>query len=398
MRRLLLAFCVLVAALPAALSVAQAQDMRANRIVLRNGKSFDLKAPFPFSITLAAEGARRARFFAEAPDGRIFVTDLHDMSDTKLGAIHILEGFDAKRQTTGRLVPYLTGLRNPNSVAFYSEPGGDKAWIYIALTDRLIRYPYKAGDSKPSGEPQVLAQFPDYGLNYKYGGWHLTRSLAFAGGKLYVAVGSSCNACVEQEEVRAAVIEMDPDGANQRPFVTGLRNAVGLKTIDGKLMATNQGADHLGDDRPDETMFALQDGADYGWPYCYQYKGRIERDAKFTRPQGCAQVPLAEIAFPAHSSALGFAFFHNLWKGSRARGPRLDDVYLVALQGSTKRSLKRGYKVAMVKDGKTSDFITGFLAADGTINGRPCDIIQIGRDQFLLSDDYNGAIYYVSGP
>ena len=40
----------------------------------------------------------------------------------------------------------------------------------------------------------MLAHYPDYGLNYKYGGWHLTRTVAIATlhGKtrLYVTVGS----------------------------------------------------------------------------------------------------------------------------------------------------------------------------------------------------------------
>ena len=60
----------------------------------------------------------------------------------------------------------------------------------------------------------MLATFPDYGLSYKYGGWHLTRTIAFSpAGKLYISVGSSCNACVEKEKVRASVIEMNPDGS-----------------------------------------------------------------------------------------------------------------------------------------------------------------------------------------
>jgi len=34
--------------------------------------------------------------------------------------------------------------------------------------------------------------------------------------------------------------------------------------------------------------------------------------------------------------------------------------------------------------------------ANGTVYGRPCDILQIDRDSFLLTDDYSGVIYYVS--
>ena len=40
------------------------------------------------------------------------------------------------------------------------------------------------------------------------------------------------------------------------------------------------------------------------------------------------------------------------------------------------------------------DFITGFL--DGVhVNGRPVDILNTGNDEFLLTDDRAGAIYYV---
>ena len=83
----------------------------------------------------------------------------------------------------------------------------------------FVRYRYENGSTKPTGEPQVLATFPDYGLSYKYGGWHLTRTIAVGpNNKIYVSVGSSCNACEEKEDVRASVLEMDPDGKNKRHF------------------------------------------------------------------------------------------------------------------------------------------------------------------------------------
>ncbi len=96
-----------------------------------------------------------------------------------------------------------------------------------------MRYKYNAGDNAPSVAPKVLAHYPDYGLNYKYGGWHLTRTVAFATlhGKtrLYVTVGSSCNACNEKEEIRATLTVMDPDGSHQEIIARGLRNAVGME-------------------------------------------------------------------------------------------------------------------------------------------------------------------------
>jgi len=121
-----------------------------------------------------------------------------------------------------------------------------------------VRYRYVAGQDSPYGDPHVLAAFPAYGLSYKYGGWHLTRTVIAGGnGKIYVAVGSSCNACEEKEEVRASVLEMNPDGTGQRYYARGLRNAVGLRWTKGKLYATNMSTQHLGINRPADTFYSL---------------------------------------------------------------------------------------------------------------------------------------------
>ena len=343
---------------------------------------------------------RRARFFAVSPDRRIFVTDLHSLFDTRQGAVYVLDGLDPEKGAKVRAAPFTTGLRNPNSVAFHTDDEG-RHWFYMALTDRLVRYRYEPGDTAPRGAPATLATFPDYGLDYRYGGWHLTRTIAFGpDGTLYVSAGSSCNACIEKEEVRATVMRMNADGSDTRIVARGLRNAVGLKWIGNRLVATNMGADHLGNERPDDTMFALEPGRDYGWPHCYHDKGEARVDSKFPRPDGCRDVPQPMAAFPAHSSPLGFAYFAGT--GGTTSGvienadPRLQDVFLVALQGSFQQTLRRGYKVVRIDGaGRQGDFITGFMSTDGTVNGRPCDILPVGPDRFLVSDDKAGLVYYV---
>src|SRR5262245_29210103 len=240
-----------------------------HRISLANGKSFELNLPPDFEIKVAAEGLKRVRFMAKSQDNRIFVTDMYNLTDNKRGVVYILDDFDSSTKRFNKVTQFMTGLRNPNSVAFYTDSSGTD-WFYLALTDRLVRYRYVSGSTKPTGEPEVLATFPDYGLAYKYGGWHLTRTIAVGpNNKIYISVGSSCNACEEKEDVRASVIEMDPDGKNQRHFARGLRNAVGLRWVDGKLFATNMGADHLGDSKPADTMYEVKEGTNYGWPYCY---------------------------------------------------------------------------------------------------------------------------------
>jgi glucose/arabinose dehydrogenase len=403
--RYLVVISILSAAFP---SAARQQQPNALKLVphvikLANGITFSLNLPEEFRIDAAAGGLKRLRFMAKAPDGSIFVTSMYSRADNTRGAVYNMEGLDEKGGYFEMAVPYLKNLRNPNSLAFYIDPKGRK-WLYLALTDKLVRYKFGDEDEAPQGEPEVLATYPDYGLNYKYGGWHLTRTIVFGQGedrdKLYVSVGSSCNACEEKEEIRATLSVMDADGKNPKVLGHGLRNAVGMRMVDGTLYLTNMGADHLGDNAPDDTMFALDKKElhedrtlDFGWPYCYFDHGKILPDPQFNESPNksdCGKVPKAFATFAAHASPLGLEYF-----GSDSNDPLLRNHFLVALHGSGHKRLKRGYRVVRISDkGTIEDFITGFLH-DGVIYGRPCDIFRMGPDSFLLTDDFAGVIYYI---
>jgi glucose/arabinose dehydrogenase len=244
------------------------------------GDTFDLYVPAGFQVAIAAHGMNRIRFMDKSPDGRLFLTDMFNLADNTKGKIIILEDPDSMGVFQKQSV-YLDKLRNPNSLKFHKDRYG-KNWLYLALTDKLVRYPFKAGDTKPGDAPEILDTFPDYGLSYRYGGWHLTRTIAFDDtGRLYVSVGSSCNVCVEKEPVRASIIAMDEDGKNKAIYAKGMRNAVGLAWTHGSLFATNMAADHLGKDQPDDVMFRVIKDAHYGWPYCYHWNGKVHADPKF---------------------------------------------------------------------------------------------------------------------
>jgi glucose/arabinose dehydrogenase len=417
-----IAFCLLVASSTA----ISAQELTPSIIHLASGKTLELSLPPGFTINVAAQGLRRVRFMAQSPDNRVFVTDMHDLSDNTLGAVYILDGWNAKTGQFAKITLYLNHLRNPNNIAFYTEPAHDgqaaQTWLYLPLTDRLLRYKYNVGDNAPASPPEVLAHYPDYGLNYKYGGWHLTRTVVFATlhGKtrLYVTVGSSCNACREKEEVRATLTVMDPDGSRQQTIARGLRNAVGMEFIPsidgGALFATNMGADHLGDHDPEDTFLELDSNArsaspeaNYGWPTCYFDGGTPHADRLISAPKptdrvvpappagpaplqfDCSKVPAAYSTFAAHSSPLGFHYFAS-------DNSALANTFLVALHGASHVEIGTGYRVVSFTqdDRKPRDFITGFLV-NGKVKGRPCGILRMGPDAFLLTDDLDGAIYYI---
>ena len=394
--------------------------LRAHTLPGADGNSPTLSLPRDFDITVALTGLHRVRFFAQSPDHRLFVTDMYDRTDNTRGAVYILDGWDPARHTFARAIPYLQHLRNPNNLAFYTDAQG-QSWLYLPLTDRLLRFHYSPGDIAPSSPPQVLAHYPAYGLDYKYGGWHLTRTVAFgklrnAAGtledKLFVSVGSSCNACEEKEPIRATLSVMNPDGTAQHIVAKNLRNAVGLawSAADHTLYATNMGDDQLGDRAPDDPFLAIsaqqlehalatKTPLDYGWPYCYYDGSTAHPDPHFgALPRAnCHAVPAAFTTFAAHSSPLGIALFPAT---DPHLGNTLGSSFLVALHGAGHPRIGAGYKLVRftAADRTPHDFLTGFLVQRGThprVLGRPCGIFRIAPDTFLLTDDIAGRIYAI---
>ncbi|MDB5259889.1 MAG: glucose/sorbosone dehydrogenase [Candidatus Nomurabacteria bacterium] len=360
-------------------------------VTLANGIAFNLNIPKGYKLFPAAEGFKKIRFMSLSPDGRLFLTDTYDPNDNTKGKVYILSDFDTTTHKYKTISTYLSDLRNPNSAAFYKDKNGD-TWFYLALTDKLIRYKYTEGEMAPTAEPETLATFPDYGLDYKSGGWHLTRTIAIHNDKIYVSVGSSCNACEEKEnEIRASIVEMNPDGTNQILYAAGLRNAVGIKWVGDALFATEMGPDHLGDTIPADKMYKIEESKNYGWPYCYEDNSGVRPDTtqKWKKSFDCSTVPLSFAKFLAHSAPLGFEYFDS------DSPSELQNSFLVALHGSGETRIDHGYSIVQVgQNGVAQNFINGFLQ-NGKRVARPVDIFQKDKNSFLFSDDFGGVLYYI---
>ena len=110
------------------------------------------------------------------------------------------------------IVPILSGLDIPHGLAF----AGDV--LFVAETGRVLRLePWWEGASA-----REIIRLPAHGH-------HETRSLAVGpDGKLYVSIGSSCDACTESDPMRASVWRFNFDGSGGEWYAAGIRNAVGL--------------------------------------------------------------------------------------------------------------------------------------------------------------------------
>jgi glucose/arabinose dehydrogenase len=338
-----------------------------------------LRVPVGFKVAYYADNLGDVRFMAIAPDGAVYASQPGRGQIVRLpDANH-----DGKADST---VVVARGLSQPHGIAFH------KGFMYVANTDGVVRITLDAKG--------VATGAPVYVNHYPGGGGHWTRTIVFgADSAMYVAVGSSCNLCVEQTPERAAVLEFNEDGSGKRVFASGLRNAVGLAVNPetGALWASQNERDDLApnhENLPPEEINILVDGADYGWPYCY---GDRIPNPEYNDAARCAKTVSPALAMQAHSAPLGMSF---LAKATMFPADYRGDL-LVAFHGSWNRSTPTGAKVVRVHvaNGKPTgveDFITGWQQANGNRWGRPVDVVVAADGSVLVSDDASGAIYRVT--
>ena len=362
---------------------------------------FPLQLPKGFSIYLFAKDLAGPRVIKFSPGGWLVV------SETGAGRVTALkdengDGFAETRLTV------IDGLDRPHGISFFDK------YIYVAEPSILRRYEFnpQTGKAKVPGE-KILDLPSDEG--------HFTRTIdigpdpsAMNSGqvKLFISIGSSCNVCRENDELRATIMVSDPDGKNARIFAKGLRNTVSFKLhpITGEWWGVDMGRDWLGDNTPPDEINIIKDGKNYGWPICYGkniHDANFDKNTYFRNPCMEPFETPSYIDIPAHSAPLGLDFFSREWP------EEYQDDLLVAYHGSWNRSTPTGYKVVRYEldaQGKylgEEDFLIGFLSKDGAL-GRPVDILiqPFGKVRaaspsnpyngtILISDDKAGVIYRI---
>ncbi|MDB4892220.1 MAG: L-sorbosone dehydrogenase [Gemmatimonadetes bacterium] len=338
-----------------------------------------LRVPTGFKVSYFAENLSDVRFMAVSPDGAVYA------SQPGRGRIVRLADANHDGKADG-VVEVVAGLTQPHGLAFH------KGFLYVANTDGVMRVTLGA-NGLASGSPVYVNHFPS-------GGGHWTRTIVFgADSAMYVAIGSSCNLCVEQTPERAAILKFNEDGSGKRVYAMGLRNAVGLAVnpATGALWASQNERDNLPPEHenlPPEEINIVTDGADYGWPYCY---GNRIPNPEYNDAARCANTVAPALALQAHSAPLGMSF---LSKATTFPDDYRGDL-LVAYHGSWNRNSPTGAKVVRVhvaagKPTSVEDFITGWQQANGDRWGRPVDVVVAADGSVLISDDASGAIYRVT--
>ena len=346
------------------------------------GNASDLKLNMPDDIrlTVFADKVSKARHMAFDDQGILFLSRARD------GAVVALPDTNKDGQAD-RVVPILNNRDVPHGLAFVQLDSG--YYLYVAEEVQVVRLKRTA---KPFtyGKPEVLVQGIPTGS-------HSTRTLKIKDNRMYVSIGSSCNVCIEDSPLHAAVWRYDLDGQNGELFAAGLRNSVGIEfsPYSGELWGVNNGSDGQGDDHPREELNIIQEGKDYGWPRCHE-NGIPDPD--FGKGFDCSKTEPPAYTFTAHMAPLGLEFYQ---KGNLPE--KYNHSLFIAFHGSWNRSVPAGYKVVRVilndkgEIQSHEDFITGWLLPDGSKQGRPVDLQLSPNGDLYLSDDSLGVVYKITG-
>src|SRR4051812_25338215 len=333
-----------------------------------------LAVPPGFTVSVFAAGLTGARLMAVSPEGVLLV------ARRPRNEVVALPDHDGSSQ------PHviLSNLPNAHSLAFKD------GWLYIATTPAIVRVRWANG--APLGEPETVVELPSSTPSV-----HVSRTINFGpDGRLYVAIGSSCNVCVEPDPRRTTIQVVAKDGTLQ-PYASGLHNAIGFDwdPATRRMWAGETGQDNLGDDFPPDEIDLIEAGGHYGFPF-FVAKNQPNRGQpelnEATPDVTAAQVRPPVLDLPPHSSPIDLRFY----RGSQFPAAYRNALF-VALHGSARKN--NGYLVARVtmKDGRPQaleESAAGFLK-DGVVLGRPAGLATGPDGALYVSDDNKGFIYRI---
>jgi glucose/arabinose dehydrogenase len=312
-------------------------------------------------------------------------------------------------------------------------------YLYASSKTEVFRYKMLEGSLLPDTLAEVIISgFPEQGP-------HAAKSFTFDdAGNIYVNVGAPSNACMEEHRTagskgvdpcpqltwQASIWQFKADQVGQtqqdhgHQYCTGIRNCVALdwNHQSNSLFAVQHGRDQLSPlwpeyfdknssaELPAEEFLQIDDGDDFGWPYCYydglnkvkvlapEYGGNGEEIGR------CEEKKDPIMGFPAHYAPNDLIFY---------KGDQFPERYkqgaFITFHGSWNRAPQpqQGYLVAFVPfvDGRPSGewevFADGFsgletVAGPGDAKHRPMGLAEGPDGSLYITDSVKGKIWRIT--
>ncbi len=377
--------------------------------------------PAGFCAIVAADNLGAARHIAVAPNGDVYVA----LQDNPGGVVALRDANgDGKFE-----VKESFGTGSVTGIALHN------GYVYLGKVNSVERFKMTAGQLKPSGAAEVVVS----GLEGQR--QHGDKGIAFDDkGSLYLNIGAPSNAC-QNPDRRPGAKGQDPcpildnaggiwkfsDSKLGQKQADGVRYATGLRQMpaitwhDNALYVAMNNRDQLdvfwpnnfsaqeNAERPAEPLYRVEQGANFGWPYCFYDYGQkklllnpeyggdgktVGRCAGFTAPIAAYPAHWAPLAlafysgnqFPAHYRNGLFIAFHGSWN----RAPMPQDGYNVTFQPFANGKPSGNFEV----------FASGFAGKTPLMNPNDAvaraDGVAQGPDGSLyITDSQKGRIWRV---
>jgi glucose/arabinose dehydrogenase len=420
MARLLLALAMAVSTAAAGALVAQRSTLPAC-----DPDNGGITLPEGLCAQVVADDLGAARHLTVAPNGDIYVA-IRNQQDAPGGIVALRDtSGDGRADVRERF-----GANGGTGVALRN------GYLYFASDTAIVRYRLTGSQLVPPGPPEVLATLPEQR-------GHAAKAFAFDGrGGMYVNVGAPSNAC-QADDRKPKVPGQDPCPLLERhggiwrfdehkpdqTQATGTRYATGLRQMialawnpsvnalylvqHGRDQLNTLWPEHFNDQQnaelPSEEFLRVDEGADFGWPYCYhdwQQDKRVlapEYGGDGTTAGRCDRYPAPLVGFPGHWAPNDLLFYSGTQLPARYRGGAF-----IAFHGSWNRAPlpQGGYNVAFVPmangrpSGRYEIFADGFAGKmplmrreDATF--RPTGLAQGPDGSLYISDGVKGRIWRV---
>lgn len=385
-----------------------------------------LKLPDGFSALVYADDIGNARHIVINDNGDVYVS-LSRLKNN--GGVVCLR--DEDKNGRADLIKY-TGKFEGTGIEIHD------GYLYFGVDTMIVRYKMNPGEFMPAENYEIVAGGFDVQTQ------HAAKTFTFDKQEnMYVNVGAPSNACQENDRTKGSP-GMDPcpilelhggiwrfkagqlnqdQAKDGYRYATGIRNAVAItwNNKEDKLYALQHGRDQLsqfypeyyteaqGAELPAEEFLLVEDGSNFGWPYCY-YDG--EQKKKVLAPEyggdgkkidRCTSSNDPIMAFPGHLAPNDVLFYTgNMFPEKYKNGA------FIAFHGSWNRAPKpqEGFYVAFVPfkgsvpEGEWEIFASGFTGVDqvnstNDAKHRPCGLAQAPDGSLFVTDDSKGRIYRI---
>jgi glucose/arabinose dehydrogenase len=379
--------------------------------------------PEGFCALVAADNLGAARHVAVNANGDVYVALQGNRQGVGAGVVGLRDtDGDGKMDVTEKF-----GDKSTTGLAIRN------GYIYAATVSSVERFKLAPGELKPGPAEVVVADLPVTTP-------HQDKGLALDGrGGLYVSIGAPSNTCQPQDRRprlagqdpcpmlanSGGVWKFDENRLGQKQtdgtlYSTGLRQMPALTWHDGALYTVMNSRDQIdtlwpdkfqGEDnntRPAEPMYRLEEGGNYGWPYCYE---DLKAKALILNPEyggdgttvgRCSEFKRAIATFPPHWAPVAVTFYSGTQFPQKYRGGAF-----IAFHGSWNRPPEQqGYNVTFQPfvngrpSGEFEVFASGFTGAATVRNAqqatyRPDGVMQGPDGSLYISESNKGRLWRV---